>query len=122
MFDHFTEGRLLKEVVHEGKRPKLPRGLLPRLSALIEQCWHDDANERPGFDEILPQLNVLHVETAVEDPTGQEVWLCDELIDKVRVVPLHVLSICVVTMCASCVVRNAYLINFFLLEGGVDAV
>ena len=38
-------------------RPILPMQLYPSLKALIEQCWSDNPEERPTFDEIVTRLS-----------------------------------------------------------------
>ncbi len=45
-----------------GQRPPLPQACPPGLRALIEACWEERPGERPGFKEVLQQLEALRVE------------------------------------------------------------
>lgn len=44
------------------------------LAALMERCWHREAGQRPTFQEIIKQLELIMVDVAVSDPVGNEFW------------------------------------------------
>jgi len=46
----------------EGKRPKKPRiaacrGFTTELWEILEQCWAEDRNQRPGLEVVLSALD-----------------------------------------------------------------
>ena len=43
--------------VSSGKRPKIPGSVPPKMSALIERCWSQEASRRPSFAEIFNELS-----------------------------------------------------------------
>ena len=49
----------VQEVVLGGKRPPLDRRWPPGFTALLQRCWHDNKEMRPGFGEVLAELQVL---------------------------------------------------------------
>ena len=53
---------LNNRITNKQWRPKLPTGTYPSLKKLIEDCWQDDSNSRPTFDEIVRVL-----ETSLSD-------------------------------------------------------
>jgi serine/threonine protein kinase len=48
-------------IAQEGKRPAFPEPQLCPASwvALIERCWHQNADERPVFGEVLEALDAM---------------------------------------------------------------
>ncbi|GIL91710.1 hypothetical protein Vretimale_14832 [Volvox reticuliferus] len=59
-------GALLGHLISkEGKRPVFPPGTPADFKDLAERCWHVDAVQRPGFEEILATLTALR---------GQQPW------------------------------------------------
>ncbi|XP_024533746.1 probable LIM domain-containing serine/threonine-protein kinase DDB_G0287001 [Selaginella moellendorffii] len=42
-----------------GKRPRLPSSVDSSLAKLIQQCWHEDPEERPPFDVICWALEII---------------------------------------------------------------
>jgi serine/threonine protein kinase len=42
---------------------------------LIKKCWHDKAKDRPDFQEIYDELNVLIAEGYIADEWGRNFWL-----------------------------------------------
>ena len=80
----YTEQQLTAAVVSEGLRPVLARpdsGALSSLLSLIQSCWHRIPLERPSFDDIVKELNIImkHV--------GQVEW-----VGKVTGIPLSAQS------------------------------
>ncbi len=51
-FDKYTREKHYKEVVVEGKRPKIPRSWPFAIRNLLERCWHKQPLERPTFQAI----------------------------------------------------------------------
>jgi len=49
---HSTGIQIARSVADQALRPKIPDNLHPALSAIIEMCWQQDANERPSFSHI----------------------------------------------------------------------
>lgn len=47
----------VRKAAKEGDRPVMPRHWDERLQSLLQECWHEDQNVRPPFDEILKSLN-----------------------------------------------------------------
>ena len=42
--------------VGHGKRPEIPKSVLPFTRKLIERCWSQDPSQRPSFEEIYGDL------------------------------------------------------------------
>jgi hypothetical protein len=43
-------------VAFKAKRPEIPDSVLPGPRALIQDCWQDDPDHRPTFEEIVDRL------------------------------------------------------------------
>ncbi|KAI3677967.1 hypothetical protein L6452_37241 [Arctium lappa] len=59
---NYTEQQLTAAVVSEGLRPALAGievGAPSRLLSLIERCWDADAHNRPSFDDIITELDLI---------------------------------------------------------------
>jgi len=54
-FGEFNQWAIMS-AVKGGKRPEIATTTPPRLAALIEKCWHQESEKRPGFEEILEEL------------------------------------------------------------------
>lgn len=54
------------KVINESYRPKFDFPVNPSLQQLIEQCWQDDPNKRPTFDEIYQKLSSFNIEDSNE--------------------------------------------------------
>eukprot|EP01118_Nematostelium_gracile_P008863 TRINITY_DN2959_c0_g1_i4.p1 TRINITY_DN2959_c0_g1~~TRINITY_DN2959_c0_g1_i4.p1 ORF type:complete len:728 (-),score=108.04 TRINITY_DN2959_c0_g1_i4:19-2202(-) len=50
---------VLLSVLKEGKRLPRPKECLDVLWSLMERCWKEDPTERPNFQEIVDELEVL---------------------------------------------------------------
>ena len=58
----YTEQKLTAAVVSEGLRPVLAHpdsGAPSSLLSLIQRCWHRNPLERPSFDDIVKELNII---------------------------------------------------------------
>jgi len=51
-FDNYTREQHYKEVVSEGKRPKLPKSWPEMIKDLFRRSWHDDASKRPSMEAV----------------------------------------------------------------------
>jgi len=49
----FTQTHQLVEAVTRGERPAIPNNTPKKLRELIEQCWHQNPEKRPTFQQIL---------------------------------------------------------------------
>ncbi|KAK9065689.1 hypothetical protein SSX86_015090 [Deinandra increscens subsp. villosa] len=59
---NYTEQQLTAAVVSERLRPALAgteSGAPPRLLSLIQKCWDADAHNRPSFDDIVTELDLI---------------------------------------------------------------
>ncbi|KAK3024347.1 hypothetical protein RJ639_043673 [Escallonia herrerae] len=59
---NYTEQRLTAAVVSEGLRPLLARlesGTPARLLSLIQRCWDMNPNNRPSFQDIVVELDLI---------------------------------------------------------------
>nr|XP_043637430.1 protein kinase and PP2C-like domain-containing protein isoform X2 [Erigeron canadensis] len=59
---NYTEQQLTAAVVSEGLRPALARielGVSARLLSLIEKCWDADTENRPSFDDIVTEIDLI---------------------------------------------------------------
>lgn len=45
--------QIINSAFRSGERPNLPDSFSKPCRDLIEQCWSEDPDERPLFDEIL---------------------------------------------------------------------
>jgi serine/threonine protein kinase len=46
----------------KGLRPPVPIHFPPKLKSLIQECWRENPDQRPSFEEILKQLNEVEQE------------------------------------------------------------
>lgn len=59
---NYTEQQLTAAVVSEGLRPALAgteSGASHRLLSLIKRCWDADPENRPSFDDIITELDLV---------------------------------------------------------------
>jgi len=64
------EARICKNEI----RPKIPKDCLPSLAKLMEDCWHDNPEKRPDFEQINSRLDTILVELAIADRHGRAFW------------------------------------------------
>lgn len=58
----YTEQQLTASVVSQGLRPALAlpeSGAPPSLLSLIQRCWEPDPQQRPSFENIIEELNLI---------------------------------------------------------------
>jgi serine/threonine protein kinase len=70
--DSFKEFK--RAICRDHERPELPRGLNPRLAALMTACWDRDPQRRPSFAKVLEELQELLIEIAVRDEVAARLW------------------------------------------------
>jgi len=75
LFESLEE--LIEAVALDGERPEIPNDCPPILKKLIVSCWQDVPSARPSFEDILREktLDIVTIQSAVSDPTGQAFWL-----------------------------------------------
>lgn len=61
-FERMTVGQIFFAVVHQKQRPPIPEGAPPAYVQLMQQCWADDAKERPVISEVLKRVQKLYKE------------------------------------------------------------
>ena len=50
-----------QRVVKEGLRPKISEKEAPGpFLDLMKRCWHEDADKRPSFGEIIKELDAMN--------------------------------------------------------------
>ena len=57
MFEDATLQFIVKSVVEEKVRPKIPEALNPQLAELIKSCWATNPQTRPDYTQILESLS-----------------------------------------------------------------
>jgi len=69
-------------ICKESERPPMPppkntdeEWKNPYIVNLLERCWHDRAKDRPDFQEIYDELNVLIIDGYIKDDLGRTFWL-----------------------------------------------
>ncbi|KAK8860760.1 hypothetical protein M9Y10_012426 [Tritrichomonas musculus] len=50
--------QIYQKVVMKGERPVIKENIPRRFKTLIEECWSQDPNQRPTFDDIVYQLRM----------------------------------------------------------------
>jgi len=70
-YDYLTPLQAAIGVVQKGIRPTIPKDTHPKLTELLQKCWHKDSAERPDFIQILEILERLSKEV-VADGDGRQ--------------------------------------------------
>jgi serine/threonine protein kinase len=50
---------VINKIINEGLRPTIPESCPTEYANLIKRCWHPNPKQRPSFEEIADELNVL---------------------------------------------------------------
>jgi hypothetical protein len=58
----------------DGRRPEFPAYCLPRLEDLICSCWDPIPESRPTFQDIIWELDMIVIESAIQDQDGRDFW------------------------------------------------
>jgi serine/threonine protein kinase len=61
-------------IVWQKYRPKIPEDCPHSYAQLMQDCWDEDPNVRPSFEQILIRLDEIIIEQAIRDPKGREFW------------------------------------------------
>lgn len=75
-FDGLSRDTFYERVVHGGERPPLNKKWPDSLNSLITDCWSENPEDRPNFDEIVQRLDVMllnekGVGTKMKNPLGR---------------------------------------------------
>uniref|UniRef100_A0ACD5TBT3 Uncharacterized protein n=1 Tax=Avena sativa TaxID=4498 RepID=A0ACD5TBT3_AVESA len=65
-YDYLTPLQAAIGVVQKGIRPTIPKDTHPKLTELLQKCWHKDSVERPDFIQILEILERLSKEVGAD--------------------------------------------------------
>lgn len=74
-FDNYTRVQHYKEVVSEGKRPKLPKSWPEMMKDLFQKSWHDDPSKRPSMMAIRELIRFALPENHEVDDRSNELML-----------------------------------------------
>lgn len=55
-WDNCNTLQVIENVGFMDRRPEMPKGLDPKLTALICDCWHSDLSQRPSFESIVQRM------------------------------------------------------------------
>lgn len=58
-FSSLTMGQLVQRVVAENLRPMMPTYMPPAYTDLAQRCWAADRTQRPTFEEVVLELEVM---------------------------------------------------------------
>lgn len=87
-FPHHNDlRRFATAICRRDERPPIPEGTPASLAALMQECWHPQADQRPYFDEIVQRLKCIIeeceqleaqmlIERHVRDENGARLWGC----------------------------------------------
>ncbi|KAG0608927.1 hypothetical protein M758_8G143900 [Ceratodon purpureus] len=70
----------VKRMVLKGERPELPTTCPPSLEVLIKDCWNQDPEKRPKFDDICRRLEILKASLGTDD-AGQDIQMASQKVD-----------------------------------------
>lgn len=71
-YDYLTPLQAAIGVVQKGIRPTVPKDTHPKLTELLQKCWHRDSAERPDFSQILEILERLSKEVRADGDGRQK--------------------------------------------------
>lgn len=60
-FRNFSREDLIKKVVEEKVRPKIPENIPAEITLIIRACWQNEENKRPGFGIVLKLLEEIRL-------------------------------------------------------------
>ncbi|KAL6076941.1 serine/threonine-protein kinase STY17 isoform X1 [Balamuthia mandrillaris] len=72
--NHFDFDGFVRAVCIDHERPPLPPDCPALLGELMEACWHPDPLQRPNFQEISHQLDLIVIHAAIADEHGRRFW------------------------------------------------
>jgi hypothetical protein len=59
-----SAAEILVAVVDQGARPQLPEDMPPDYASLVEDCWEQDAEDRPRMQDVLVCLRQMQAAVA----------------------------------------------------------
>jgi len=62
------------EIAVKGSRPPMPEDIPNSLRFLLQRCWAQKADSRPGFDEVIQFLDVVLIDVTLQDPICNRMW------------------------------------------------
>jgi len=70
----------INAIYTESERPPMPPDNSegwqnPAIVDLITSCWGNKASNRPNFQEVYDELNIIITEGFIQDPWGRSFWL-----------------------------------------------
>ncbi|KAM0826269.1 hypothetical protein ACQ4PT_068994 [Festuca glaucescens] len=71
-YDYLTPLQAAIGVVQKGIRPTIPKDTHPKLTELLQKCWHRESDERPDFSQILEILERLSKEVRADGDGRQK--------------------------------------------------
>ena len=57
----------------------------------MESCWDPEPSKRPSFKEIIEQLDIVMLDSAIRDPKARKFWVDNEYIKKVHFLKFEVI-------------------------------
>jgi sterile alpha motif and leucine zipper-containing kinase AZK len=58
-FDGMEAMQAAYAVMNESYRPEIPSPTLPEYAQMIRDCWHQDPEARPSWEEVIPRLESM---------------------------------------------------------------
>lgn len=60
-FRNLSREDLIKKVVEEKVRPKIPETIPAEITLIIRACWQNEENKRPAFGIVLKLLEEIRL-------------------------------------------------------------
>jgi Protein tyrosine and serine/threonine kinase/SH2 domain len=73
-FQGWQLAKVIYQVSSEGARPPIDEHCPESLRRLIEDCWQHDPEKRPHFSAVLPRLQAVILELAIQSLTARAFW------------------------------------------------
>jgi len=73
-FENYTLNQFVEVLCRDKIRPVIPDDTNLLLKQLIEDCWQHEPTLRPSFPQIVDRFRTILIQSAIQDPTGQEFW------------------------------------------------
>lgn len=70
-FEKYSREKHYKEVIVEGKRPKIPRSWDFVVKNLLGRCWHKVPSERPTFQAVCELIKMALPAESTVDVSGR---------------------------------------------------
>ena len=66
--------QFVEAVCYNDYRPPIPDGVPSSLVKLMNRCWAKDARSRPSMSEIVQELDLVAIDSAIQDEHGRKLW------------------------------------------------